>query len=434
MSRSVTDWLDFTRRLRDRDDIGPKTYFRMVSTDETVRAGIEFISLSVINYIGEYYHPKARIQKFVRRDIAELRRPLASFAESFLTGLWAGHATAELHLAEIGGQIRTVDLPVLPPWSFDYVLEKEGRNAGLVASVIQRQQGGKEQEIGARNLIHWAHGDWFGNPLGLSRLKPAWKYWFPKDILLAAWGKTLEQYASPKPVAQHPTPQSPVNVNGVNMTRGEYLQAQLATLSDSSQLVIDDQTKLHFLELKRAFGSDFESWQAWSNQMILRACLIPALLFTGGDGKGSYALAGKQTEVYNQHVYSVRNAICHAMIQQWIAKLIWLNFGEQAVHGYGEFRGQTLEEEDLKLWSEIFFSMVQAGFVRAHVAEDFDFVRNKLGLPGGVAPPPEATEDGQSGKDGLPGEAPDGLDGLGPEKPSSGPKVPKTKQGRPKSE
>lgn len=434
-SRGLSDWSDFTRRLRNPDDIGIPTYLRMVDGDETVGAGIEFISLSVINYIGEYYHPRTKIQKFVREDILGMRSLLSVFVEEMLSGLWAGSATAELHLTEINGKVRTVDLPVLPPTTYDYTIESEGINTGCIAGVKQRQTKG-EKFIAARSLIHWAHRGRFGNPYGNSRLKAAWKYWFPKDVLLACWGKTLEQYASPKPIARHPTPHVMIEVDGTTMRRGDYLLQQLSTLSESSQMVLDPEVILEFLEMKRSFGPDFEQWQAWSNQMILRACLIPSLLFTGGDGKGSYALAGKQTEVYNKGVYRIRDSICHALIHHWIAKMIFINYGEQS-QGYGEFRGQSLEEEDLKMWSEIFYSMVQSNFIRAHVAEDFEFVRQKLGLPLNVAPPPEpAPEGGGSGggKDGIPGEAPDGQDGNGPSQPRSTPKTPKKKQGRPNDE
>lgn len=433
-SRGLQDWADFTRTIKNPDSIDVETYERMVDTDETVNAGIEFISLSVIGCIGEYHHPNKKIQKFVRKDIEGMRHLLGVVIEDILTGLWAGSSVTELHLTELGGQVRTIDLPTLPPVTLNYKIAKEGPNAGCVDVVEQKTTLGRVVPITAENLIHWAHRGRFGNPYGVSRLRACWKYWFPKDVLLASWCRGLEQYSTPKAIARTANPEEIIPTDGGNMSRAEYLLQQMGELADSSRMVWDPNTQIEFLEITRNFGEDFERFQAWANQMILRACLIPALLFTGGDGVGSYALAGKAHEVSQKGIWRIRDSVVHALINQWIARLVILNYGERQ-DGYGEFRGQQLEEEDIKLWSEIFFSLIQCGLIRRDLPQDFDWMREKIGAPKGVAPAPmEALPPaggGGAGEDGLPGVAPDGRDDMTPGAPKPAPKVPKTKQGRP---
>lgn len=436
-SRGLQDWADFMRTIRNPDGLGVDTYERMVDTDETVNAGIEFISLSVIGCIGEYHHPKKKIQKFVRRDIEGMRHLLGVVVEDILTGLWAGSSVTELHLTELRGQVRTVDLPTIAPSTVAYKLAKEGLNAGCVDMIEQRTTLGRTVSIEAENFIHWSHRGRFGNPYGTSRLRACWKYWFPKDVLLASWCRGLEQYSTPKAIARTTAPEEIIKTDMGSMSRAEYLLMQMGEFADSSRMVWDPNTQIEFLEITRNFGEDFERFQMWSNQMILRACLIPALLFTGGDGKGSYALAGKAHEVSQRGIWRIRDSVAHALIHQWIARLIILNYGEQQ-DGYGEFRGQQLEEEDIKLWSEIFFSLIQAGLIRPELPQDFEWMREKIGAPKGVPPaaPPELepAPGGGAGEDGLPDVAPDGRDDITPGVPRPAPKTPKKKQGRPGSE
>ena len=86
------------------DQIGLDTYEKMVDTDETIGAAIDFLALSVCAKLGEYTHPKRKFQKFIRECFGRMRGSLAMAVEEMLAAMWAGFSGTEICLKSEGGQ------------------------------------------------------------------------------------------------------------------------------------------------------------------------------------------------------------------------------------------------------------------------------------------------------------------------------------------
>lgn len=426
-SRSVfASTLNWKARVKNPDGLGYDTYERMVETDETIGAALEFIELSVCAYLGEYTHPKPKIQKFVRRFLVEMRSDLSTIVTELLSALWVGSADLELWLTERDGKIVPVDLPAIHPRNRVYEMETEGINSGSIKAVVQKTLT-EEISIEAERTIHLQHRGRFGNPYGLSRLRGIYKNWFIKDSLVLPWAQTLERYGSPIAIGRT-TDSDRKEKNG--KTRGENLLEALVNMHNSAVLVLPTGEEVSFEQVTRSFGSDFESAQNHFNKMMMRGLLMPSLLFEASD-IGSFAMVNKHLEVFVRWIRRLVGQVARAIILQGVRPVVFWNFGAQET--YGEFKAQQLEEEDLELWSKIFFSMIQAGVLRPEVLVDFEWIREKFGAPKGVDPPEESVI-GSAGRDGLPGEAPDGQDDAESGEPRGAKKRPTKGQGRPEED
>ena len=191
-------------------------------------------------------------------------------------------------------------------------------------------------------------------------------------------------------------------------------------------LVIDNGEEIKFEQVQRAFGEDFENAQKHFNNMIFRGLLMPSLVFDSGD-IGSNAMADKHYEIFARAVWSLRSKVCRLIVSKTVRPIVHLNFGPQ--EDYGHFDGTVLEEEDRKLLADIFFSNVSIGLLDVTEQDDFDMMRDALSYPRRNAPK-EAPRSSQTGKDGLPGQAPDGQDDSTPGAPNATPRAPKGPQGR----
>lgn len=414
------------RRIYNPDNLTFATYERMVDTDETVGTALEFIELTVNAYIGEYFNPKKRIQSFVRENLEKMRPDLADVVAESLSCLWVGHSDLELVFAERDGRLWIDDLPAIHPEFLTYELETEGRNTGHIKSIHQI---GIETPIPANKVMHMTHRGRWGNPYGKSRLKGVYQSWFIKTALRIAGPQTLERYGSPIGVGR---PQAPDQVEANGSTRAENMLTALQNLQNNSSLVLPPGDMVEFIQIPRAFGGDFLDFENHHNRMIFRGLLMPSLVFENGD-IGSFAMAKKHFEVFLRSIFRLVNQVCRALVQQVVRPLVVLNFGERDT--YGNFQRQTLEEEDLEIWSKIFFAMIGRGVIRPEEEADFLWMREKFGAPKGVEPREfDPAILGGGGQDGIPGAAPDGQDDNSMGNPSgSGGGTPGRSQGRPSS-
>lgn len=426
--------------IANPDNLGADIYRRMLETDETVSSGIDFIGSTVVPHLGEYTNTNRRALKYIDELWINCNTSLEQVVEELVLALVFGWAVGEKVLREGDGKIWLDDVPFLMPESTTITIEGDSKqqNFGRVRGFKQRN--GAAEELPLSRMVYWAHRIRNSNPYGQSRLKPAYKSWFFKDVFLKDWGRALSTFGSPIGVAEMTNMNAPdVDTAGQATTAGQNMLKTLQNLSGGSSIVHGKGDTIRLEQAKVSVGKDFESGENHLNKCILRALLIPALLFEPTD-IGSFALGSKHFEIFMRSIARLVKDLHRVILLQIYRPLLWLNFGPKCP--MGAFKTQILEEEDLKLWAEILFSLVSAGFMSKRELDDLNAGRAKFNLkpltqvpppepsapaPGAGNPPLQTDRGGQ-----VAGKTADGREQSTTNQPRSGGRTPTKPQGRPR--
>lgn len=365
------------------DKIGIKTYEEMLRTDETCRAGIEFVTLAAISRLGEYSHPKKKINDFINNQFERVKGSIYWIVEEMLSSLWAGFSTGEMIFDYEDGKVQIADVQYLHPLTISFELHTDGIDKNHIKGVKQNAFGfvsNPDEVIPIDKLLIYTHNGRFGNPYGESRFRSIYSDYYFKKQMIVAWAKTLEKYGSPTAVGKVKDPDSTMtDPKGEQITQLEYMTRILDSLQVSTAVAISDDSEIEFNQVSRALGQDFENAVNYCNKMIYRGLLLPGLLETGEQG-GSRALGSVHFDLFVLALEKIKNDVTEVLIDQMIRRLITWNFGEQ--DDWGEFQTDEFKPEDAKLFAEILSQMTTAGYVSPQYFEDLEFVREKIGLPG----------------------------------------------------
>ena len=363
-----------------QDSLGIDTYQRMVDTDETVGAGLDFLCMSVCAKLGEYTHPRARYQRFIRDCFEGMRGSLGMAVRDMLSALWAGFSVTEVCLRPEGGRWLLDQLATLNPASVTFGLDlKPGSQTyGEVEHVWQWRYSAWESHLDPRQVIHYVHQQRFGNPYGQSRLKRAYAPWFLKTNLLTSWGQAVERHGAPLTIGKTTNlSQEMEDEDGVVTTRGEYMVERLRELISGACVAIEEGEEISFQGLGRAVGEDFENAQNHLNKMILRSLLLPSLVFDNTD-TGSYSLGDKHYDVFIMSLDYLLLEVTEALLEQLVRPLLWWNFGWDG--DLGEFTRPPLQPEDRAAIVKMFIDLTTAGYMSPENKPDLDHVREVAGL------------------------------------------------------
>ncbi len=403
-----------------QDSLGIDTYQRMVDTDETVGAGLDFLAISACAKLGQYTHPKRRYQRFIQDCFEGMRGSLAMAVRDMLSALWAGFSVTEVCLRPEGGRWMLDQLATLNPTSvtFGLDLQPKSRTYGEVEHIWQWRYSAWEAHLDPRQVVHYVHQQRFGNPYGQSRLKRAYAPWFLKTNLLPAWGQAMERYAAPLTVGKTTNiGQEMEDDEGVITTRGQYMVDRLKELISGACVAIEEGEEISFQGLTTPVGENHEAAQNHLNKMILRSLLLPSLVFDNTD-TGSYSLGEKHYDVYIMGLDYLLLEVTEALLEQLVRPLLWWNFGWDGE--LGEFARPPLQPEDQQKLIQGFVELTNAGYMSPENKPDLDYVREKVGLeiveslpysspalPARPAAPSEEPDGDDEDGDGSPGPEPE---------------------------
>ena len=419
--------------LVNPDNIPPQVYRRMQDTDETVSSGLDFIQLTVMAYLGAFRIKHKRAQKYIDELWWNCYVSLEQVVEELLQALCFGWSLGELVLRKGDDDLVWLDdVPFLTAESTTIQIETDRPKQNFGRPIGFRQANGAGPLLDFDQMVYYAHRSRQSNPYGQSRLKPAYKSWVLKDVLLKDYGLAMSTFGSPISLAQMANPKLPeVLPDGTETTAGQVMLNTLKNLSGGSSVVMGLTDKVTLEKPSVSVGGDFKEAEDHLNKCILRSLLIPALLFEPTD-IGSFALGSKHFEIFLRSIGRIVADIQRVLILQVYQPLLRLNFGKKVPRGH--FEMQKLEEEDLDIWARIFYSLTNAGFVSNQDLEDYNAVRAKFNLqPRDKVPPPPPKPETPPSID--PGQPPRGggkkTGQTADDVPRSGSRVPKTKQGRP---
>lgn len=364
------------------DTIKLEDYEYMVQTDETVSSGLKFINLSVVSRLGEYTHPKKKIQTFVQECLDEMNGNLFFTAREILSALAYGFSVTEIiWRPRPDGRVGIESLETLHPRSILFVLDTNDNSShkNNLAMIVQWPWTSYQAIFPLNKVILYSNEMEFGNFYGTSRLRPAYKNWYLKEAILKGWAITLERYGTPIAIARVPNAaQKTLLPDGSTGTNIDLTLGILEQLKNGTSLAIDKDTEIQIAEVQRALGADFDQFIKYLNSMIYRSLLLPTLV-ADHDSQGSYSLGRSHFDLFTMNLDYILRDLCTQLTYQLIRPLIEINFGPQKT--YGEFRYRAFQQDDLRVMSEVFMNATNTGIISPEQRQDLDYMRKSLGIP-----------------------------------------------------
>lgn len=366
---------------------------RIARTDETAYAALKFTELAALARLGDYTHPRKRIERFIRKCLGNLGSTnFISCVEQLLTARWAGYSVGEILLRKgLGGNDlgkRTIELDglqVMHPDSLHLDIYKVGPAKNKLRVIYQWLWQSYEVQLPPEKCVVLTHDALFGNFYGNPVVRSVYAPWFLKStVLMQAWGLALERYGTPIGVANVPNGNDLIDPTGTmnvgQMTVFQYVDAVISNLSSKGSLVLSDGIKYQLTHPPAGVGKDFQEAVLYCNQMIARGCLVPSLVADHGGGHGSYSLGQKHFDLFVLTLEKLLSDLIQVLIHQLVRRLVILNFGPQSDGDYGDFSVENFQADDEKLLSEVFVNLVNCGVLDPSRLDDLNYARQRIGL------------------------------------------------------
>lgn len=279
--------------------------------------------------------------------------------------------------------------------------------------------------IPVRKCIHYSHDAQgkFGNPYGRSLLRRAYKHWVLKDAVLQMLAVALDRKGTPLQV-WYVDPNaafidSDKYTEGVDATgreniakRAQYAVRDALKKVHNDSVVIMPGKKGQFIDNEfinqQSNATDFIAALNYLDTRIMRALLLPALVFSGGDGSGSYALGQEHAKTFDKILDGVLGGVTQVILRQLVREIIAYNFpkSEWEDDGLGEFskREMSIEERE-KEWAVVEGAITQ-GVIDTNELNDLNKAREIAGFAPRDTPIPK-DELEIFGDDGEPGNVED---------------------------
>jgi len=396
----------------------------MEEFDETISSAIEFVSLCVIDMLGPYvlFEKNKKIQDYCDSFWLNSNQYFDEFLDEWISGLLTfGHATGEIVARAHGDLLYLDEIVGLDPSLYRFVSDSKGNLVGIDGQICP--QGG----ISKDRLIIGRHKYRYGNHKGRSRLGCVYKWWALSLAMTKSWSMALDLHGMPITVARIKNGENLELRNGIEKKRRDHFVDILKELRGGSSLVLSDQDEVVIQKLASQVNTDFEGFMNFSNKMKLRGLLLPATMWEPTD-VGSFALGKKQFEIFLRGIARLTRYARRVIEDRVYRPFIKANYGSSAP--LGRFVGVDTDEDELKVWAEVFYSLVNSGFLKSSLQDDLDAVRDRFKLPKGKA---SDYPDIKAPSNGLPGgQAPGGSEGAGGPQPRPVPRTKTKPEGRPK--
>ncbi|MBC7328103.1 DUF935 family protein [bacterium] len=359
-----------------QDEIDLPIYWRMIRSDPTVKAGIEFIRLSILSRLIGYQNPSyPDLEKFVNFALQYMEGSLWDVVQDLLSALWAGFAIGEITYKSIENRIVWKRIRVLNPVTI-YPNGIEMNDKGEIKRVVQRI-GQEEIEIPLNRCIIWSFSAEFGNPWGNSLLRPAYAPWLMKQLLIRLWNTHLERQATPLALITLPQAETPVWCP-IHQREERYIEAMkhiLEDLPNRNSLIYSGGAEIRFEKLEGK-GEMFESAIRYQDSQILRALLIPTLLVSEGE-YGTRAQATVHQEAFQMMISGIIRELKATLDEQLFRRLIELNFGN--ISDWGGVVFKPFADSDYAIWADVLAKLTQVGWLSPINEKEMDRVKEIIG-------------------------------------------------------
>ena len=348
---------------------GYKTsYKQMITEDETIGTGLEYLTGRVVSRIGAYSHEDPKIKDLVDRCIESIRGTMIEIRRAILRDSFAfGFGVGEFTIKSENGLWLLSSVQVYDPTSIQVKMVRFPDNSFGVGSIIQKtNSAGGDIEIPAGKCLIKTYGDGT-TPYGKSILRRCYRWWSFKKAIPKLWAVALERFGMPL-------------LHGKASTKEvqKGLNEALANANSRSYIVTDKESTVEAISAPNgAVSAGYSEAEELCDKMIYRAMFLPSLL-SGGENGGSYSLGKVHLELFNATAAALAEDYIDVEIEQLWRPLIEWNFGPQ--EDYGTFAiNDDIPSEEKKTISEMLLNLTNAGVVDPE--SDRAWMREILGLP-----------------------------------------------------
>lgn len=431
------------RFIQNPSTVSVETFKRMIDTDETCGSGVDFLTTCLAARIGKYTHKSKEISEWVNARLNEIDGGWINTLKECLSASWAGFSVGEKVWANTVNGFVPKKIVQLPPGTIIFETERTGeltpdgilqyqRNynpslastgAGYLFGFVSQSPSITSRpdiyaklgdfpfplrspniysylsiRIPTRKCIHYAFDAQgkFGSPYGRSLLRRAYKHWVVKDGILQMMSIALDRKGTPlqvwyvDPNATFIDPkqvQQGVDLTGQNVgvNAMKLAKAALKNVHNDSVVILPGK-KGQFMEgdfiNQQSNAQDFIAALNYADTRIMRALLLPALVMSGGDGAGSYALGQEHAKTFDKILDGVNSGFVQVLLRQLVREMIAYNFPRSAWEkdGIGEFGQRELSTEERKAEMECIETAVNLGAIDINDLNDLNQVRDKAGF------------------------------------------------------
>lgn len=432
--------------IQNPSTVSVETFRRMKDTDETLGAGLDFLMTSLAARMGSYTHPSDEISKWVNDRLAEIDGGWTGVMKEMLSASWAGFSVAEKVWANTEHGFVPKKLVQLPPGTLMFETNRTGEltpdgilqyqrnyNPALFGAGVSYLFGFSSMGAGTgspgsirpdvyaklgdypfplrspnifsylsiripvRKCIHfaWNTSGANGSPYGLSLLRRAYKHWVAKDATLQMLTVALNRKGTPLSV-WFVDP----NATFIDSDRWDGKAIQGKDIGKRAQLAVQDALKNvhndsvvvmpgkkgqfvdHDFVNQQSNASDFIEALNYYDQRLLRALLIPTLVFSSGDGSGSFALGQEHAKTFDKILDGNLGGFKQVLIHQLVREMIAYNFPRAAWEkdGFGEFGSRELSLDERQKEMECVEKAVNIGIVDLADLDDLNKAREIAGF------------------------------------------------------
>lgn len=431
----------FYKFIQNPSTVSVETFKRMVDTDDTIGSGVDFLTTCLVARIGRYKHPSEEITEWVNTALAKIQGGLGKAVKELLSACWAGFSVQEKVWANTEHGWIVKKLVTLPPASLLFETHRTGELTSDGILQYQRNYNPANLAFGAgslfgfagggamRNDLYAKFGDFpfpirtantysylsiripiekcihysfdaqgnFGNPYGRSLLRRAYKWYVMKDAFLQMLSVALDRkgtpltivYADPNTTLLDPA-RSPSSINQKGNPNTGIRADQAAAVAfrnihnDSTIILPGKKGQIFDTDFvpQASNAGDFLESIKLCDRGIMRALLLPSLIFTGGDGTGSFALGQEHAKTFDKICDGMLDGAKDAFLGQVVQYMLVYNFPRSAWEkdGFGEFQKVELTVDEVSKEMDVIEKAVSTGAIDMNDLNDLNAVRNKIGF------------------------------------------------------
>lgn len=238
----------------------------------------------------------------------------------------------------------------------------------------------------------------FRSPYGRSLLRRAYKYYVIKDAILQMMVIALDRKGTPLTVVYYdpnapiydqsklPDPTNQASATGQKRTAihpGKAAEQAMKNLHNDSVVYIPGK-KGEIFEIEalsqQSNAQDFIAALDFCNKSILRALLIPALIF--GDGQGGYALGEVHSKTFDKVLDGMNAGLEEVLLKHWVKDILMFNFPRSRWEkdGLGEFSKREMSQDEIQKVMEMYEKGVNVGVIDQQDLNDLNKMRDSIGF------------------------------------------------------
>lgn len=460
----------FYKFIQNPSTVSVDTFKRMIDTDETFGAGVDFLTTALASRLGKYQHKSQEITERVNNMLDGIDGGWYNKVKEMLSACWAGFYVGEKVWANTENGWVIDRIVALPPSSILFEVDYEGRiepdgilqyqrnvnpwgtnqnfnfmgglfssgftmSGGLPFGSLKVDPFAKmgDMTYPIRNAnsfmylsvriprdkcVHFAFDSQgkMGNPYGRSILRRGFNAYVAKAQIVQMMLRALDRkgtpllivYAAPNATVRDPQKANTASNRGrnVGMDAARSVSQVMGNIHNDSVVTLPGK-KGQIYEVDSipmdANADQFIEAIQYFDRAALRAMLIPSLVFSSGDGSGSFALGQEHSKTWDKICDGYLEGLKQTAISQVVEPYLMYNFPESAWRkdGLGSFMKRDLTQDERDKETDNIEKAVNMGILDLTDLNDYNTAREKFGfeakdtVPESVSnPAEELDEDG----------------------------------------